>query len=134
MFSIKDLTRKRIRPRIPFSKIADKVLGKNYDLSLVFCGDHLSRRLNREFRQRDYPTNVLSFPIDKQAGEIFLNLAKATRESRAQGENFDLWVAYLFIHGLLHLKGFDHSSRMENEEQKIISAFGLNAKKHRHRS
>lgn len=113
-FSILNKT-KRSTPRIPFEKIKDKVLGKRYELSLVFCGDALSRKLNRTYRKKDYPTNVLSFPISKTEGEIFIN------QSRTKGFS----VAHLFIHGLLHLKGMQHGDRMEAREKTLLKAFGL---------
>jgi len=102
-------------PRVPFLKIKERVLGKNYDLSLVFCGDKLSQKLNRTYRQKDYSTNVLSFPISKNSGEIFINLRRLKGFS----------VSHLFIHGLLHLKGMQHGDRMETREKTLLKAFGL---------
>jgi len=113
-FSIFNKTHKTT-PRIPFEKIKDKVLGKKYELSLVFCGDKLSQKLNRTYRQKNYPTNILSFPVSKNSGEIFINL------SRTKGFS----VPHLFIHGLLHLKGMQHGDRMETREKALLKAFGL---------
>jgi len=71
-FNIKNTTKGKL-PRLPFEHMKDEVLGKNYDLSLVFIGDKLSRKLNKLSRKKDYPTNILSFPLSKNAGEIFIN-------------------------------------------------------------
>src|SRR3990167_2810110 len=93
-------TRTTLRPapflkgagRIPFEEIAQAVLGKNYELSLVICGDNLARRMNREYRlpslklrqasKKNYSPNVLSFPLSKTEGEIFLNVRAAARGAR----------------------------------------------------
>jgi probable rRNA maturation factor len=112
-------------PRIPFDAITRRVLGTKYTASLVLCGDHLSRRLNRTYRQKDYPTNVLSFPLNKTEGEIFLNLAKARREAHSLGLKENSWVTYLFIHGLLHLKGHDHGSTMEHIERQLLKEYDV---------
>jgi len=93
-----------------FKKIKDEILGKKYELSLVFCGNALSRKLNRIYRGKDKPTNVLSFPLSKNSGEIFINLSKIGEFS----------PAHLFIHGCLHLKGMRHGSKMEKVEKQLL--------------
>src|SRR3989344_4553850 len=85
---------------IPFENIADTILGKNYELSLVVCGDDLARRMNKEYRKKKYKPNILSFPLSKKEGEIFLN-----------------------VHGCFHLKGLRHGRIMEIQEQRILRAF-----------
>jgi probable rRNA maturation factor len=107
--SITNKTR-RPTPRAAFAKIAEKALGTDYELSLVFCGNALSRRLNATYRGKDYPTNVLSFPISKTAGEIFINLSKLGAFSAPE----------LFVHGLFHLKGMEHGRTMEKAEQALL--------------
>src|SRR5204863_1603989 len=73
-----------------FSRIKEKVLGKKYELSLVFISLAESKKLNRSYRKKNKPTNVLSFGLTKNVGEIFLSpLAKKD-------------TAGLFIHGLCH--------------------------------
>lgn len=114
MFNITNTTKKRVKTT-SFEEIKNKVLGERYELSLVFCGDKLSRKLNRTYRKKDYPTNVLSFPISKTEGEIFIN------QSHTKGFS----IAHLFIHGLLHLKGMQHGDRMEAREKALLKAFGL---------
>lgn len=123
-FKIERLTKDRV-PTLPFSRMKEKVLGKKYDLSLVIVGDTRSKRLNEEYRGKTYTPNVLSFPLDNMNGEIFLNLKQAKREHRKREESYEYFVALLFIHSMLHLKGFDHSDTMEGEEQKILRAFKI---------
>ncbi len=112
-------------PRVPFEHIAREILGKEYSLSLVICADRLSRRMNRVYRKKTYAPNVLSFPISKTEGEIFLNIRKAEREAK----QFDMPVlkriAHLFVHGCFHLKGYDHSDTMDALEIRVLKKFDL---------
>lgn len=112
-------------PRIPFEAIARLVLGEKYTLSLVVCGDKLAQRINTEYRNKTYYPNVLSFPLSKTEGEIFLNVRKAEREARQLETTTTKRAALLFVHGLFHLKGLDHSDFMEREEQRILQKFNL---------
>lgn len=112
-------------PGLPFLQIKDAVLGKHYDLSLVFCADHLSRRLNRTYRQKDKPTNILSFTISKNSGEIFINLPLSKKQSKKFDRRPDNFIAFLFIHGLFHLKGMDHGDTMERAEEKVRRKFRI---------
>ena len=120
--------RKTIRttvPSIPFEKLASEVLSGRYELSLVICGDTLARKMNKKYRNRSYFPNVLSFPIEKTSGEIFLNVRCAEREAKKYGVSLRSRMALLFVHGLFHLKGLAHGTRMENAEQKILSKYKL---------
>ncbi len=112
-------------PRIQFEKIAQKILGGTYSLSLVLCGDTLGRRLNAQYRKKTYKPNVLSFPLSKQEGEIFLNVRKAEREARAEGISSARRIAFLFIHACLHLKGLDHGNTMDALEQRHMKTAGF---------
>lgn len=108
---------------MPFAKIKETVLGKKYELSLVFVGDKKSQSLNKSYRGKNKPTNCLSFPLDKNSGEIFLNLGRAKKEASSFGQKFDDFTTFLFIHSCLHLKGMEHSSRMEKAEMKFFKKF-----------
>lgn len=112
-------------PRIPFEDMARSVLGSNYELSLVVCGDALARRMNIEHRKKTYRPNVLSFPLSKTDGEIFLNVRCAAREAKRGGISLQKRLALLYVHGLFHLKGLDHSDHMEHEEQRVLRRFNL---------
>jgi probable rRNA maturation factor len=116
---------KRPLPRVPFSRIKDAVLGPNYELSLVFIGSTRSRALNREYRGKDYATDILSFPLSETEGEIFIDLAKSRKEAPLFDRSFDNFIAFLFIHGLFHLKGYDHGSTMESKEERIRKKFNI---------
>ena len=110
---------------LPFADIKDDVLGKSYELSLVFIGSTLSRRLNREMRQKDKPANVLSFPLSKESGEIFIDVGHATKQASQFDETPKQFIAHLFIHGLYHLKGMDHSDKMDEGEAKTRKKFNV---------
>lgn len=112
-------------PNVPFQLLKDKVLGKKYSLSLAFIGDKRSHTLNKTYRKKDKPTDVLSFPYDEVSGEIFINTKAVLRERKEFGLNTTELTAFLFIHGLLHLKGLDHGSTMEKEEKRLCKLFTL---------
>jgi ssRNA-specific RNase YbeY (16S rRNA maturation enzyme) len=118
MFQITNLTRRKI-PKIPWQKIKEKVLGKKYELSLVFAGNALMKKLNLKYRRKNKIASVLSFPLSKKQGEIFINLS--------QKKHFPI---FLFIHALLHLKGLEHSAKMKEQEQELMKRYG---QRHHHR-
>ncbi|KKR32177.1 MAG: putative rRNA maturation factor [Parcubacteria group bacterium GW2011_GWF2_39_8b] len=115
-FTITNKTKSTLS-RVPFAKIKNVVLGKNYSLSLVFIGEKKSRELNCKYRGKNKPTNILSFPLNKKSGEIFITPSLAKKEG--------LSVGFLLIHGLLHLKGIEHGSTMERAEIKLQKKFGV---------
>ena len=110
-------------PRLPFARMKEAILGPKYSLSIALVPPRESHRLNLTYRQKDKPTNVLSFPFDKTSGELVLDL----KTSRADAKNFDMtpekFLVFLVIHGMLHLKGYDHGSTMEKEERKFLKKF-----------
>ena len=122
-------TTKRNAPSIPFVAIKEKILGTKYDLSLVFTGNALIHKLNKIYRHKNKATNILSFPIEKNAGEIFINLTQANQEFKKYFVSKDEHLTHLLIHGLLHLKGWRHSSKMESEEKKYLKIFKTNDQK-----
>lgn len=112
-------------PGLPFSAMKEAALGKAYKLSVVIATREEIRALNRTYRNKDAPTDILSFPLSKTEGEIFLNFVEARKESKKFGRSFPNFIAFLFIHGLVHLKGFAHGSRMEALEAKFRKRFGI---------
>lgn len=111
--------------RVPFEKIGKEILPPQFQLSLVLCGDFLSRKMNRSYRKKNYPANVLSFPYGKNEGEIFINMAKAAREAKKYGIPPRDRIAHLFIHGCLHLLSWKHGSRMDARENRILKKFSF---------
>ena len=111
-----NLKTKKYPEKIPYKKIKEHVLGKTYDLSLVFIGDKLSHKLNYEFRGKDKPTDILTFPVSDDMGEIFINLSYAYKKSKEFDREPENYIAFLFIHGLAHILGYDHENERDAEE------------------
>lgn len=112
-------------PSLPFASIKNAVLGENYNLSVVFTTKNTIRKLNKEYRSIDKATDILSFTLDRKSGEIFISPEESKKESKKFGRDYENFIGFLFIHGLVHLKGFDHSSRMEKQEVKFRKIFGI---------
>lgn len=113
-----------------WKEMKEKVLGKNYELSLVFIGDKKSKSLNKIFRNKNYSADILSFPVDKDFGEIFINFPKTKKSCKKFDRNQQNFIDFLFIHGLAHLKGYDHMNEkdaedMEKFEEKIRKKFKI---------
>jgi probable rRNA maturation factor len=95
-----------------------------------------SQKLNKTFRDKDYPTNVLSFPADIQLpegptilGDIAICLPVVKREADEQSKCFDQHFAHMVVHGCLHLMGYDHededdADQMEAKEIGILENLG----------
>ena len=110
---------------LPFVDIKNKALGDNYELELIFVSPKESAELNEKYHHKKGPTNILSFPLDKASGQIFICPSFAKKEAPKFGREFKNYIAFLFIHGVIHLKGFTHSSKMESEEEKFRSLFSI---------
>ena len=119
---VRNTTRTKF-PRIPFESIAHRILGRRYELSLVICSDARARDLNKKYRKKGYAANVLSFPLTKNDGEIFLNIRAAGREAKKYQESLRTRLMFLFIHACLHLKAVRHGPKMELLEQKTLKQF-----------
>ena len=116
-FSIINKTRSKI-PLLPLSRIKDDILGKNYTLSFAYLSKEEIRKINKQYRNKDKPTNVLSFQLSKNSGELLLCPSLVKTETKKFERNFTQLLGFLVIHGMLHLKGMEHSSRMEVAEKK----------------
>ena len=110
-------------PRLPFVRLKNEILGEKYEVSIVFVTPKESHKLNLTHRQKDKPTNVLSFPLSKNSGEIFIDQKTSAKDA----PNFDMtetkFLLFLVIHAMLHLKGYEHGSTMEKQEKKFLKIF-----------
>jgi len=120
--SIKRLTQGKL-PSLPFVRMKEIVLGKRYELSIVFAGRKLSQKLNKKYRGKNKPTNILSFSISKTSGEIIISLEQVRKEAPQFNKKYTNHLGFLLIHGMLHLKGYGHGKRMEAEEKKFCQKF-----------
>jgi len=102
--------------KLPFDKIKNGVLGKKYELSIVLVGKYRIKNLNKIYRQKEVGTDILSFPLSKENGEIFINPQVAKIKAKKFEFTYENYLLFLVIHGLFHLKGLKHSARMERYE------------------
>jgi probable rRNA maturation factor len=94
------------------------ILSTRYELSLAFVSTPAMKRLNRAHRGHDRSTDILSFSIAPDMGELIVSSADVAKRAPAFGMAPRAYLAYLFIHGCLHLMGHDHGPRMDREEQR----------------
>lgn len=129
MLHVSHTARKGVPNGAPFlrfyNSVLQEILGSDYELSLVFIGNAFSKRLNGTHRNINKPTDILSFPLEKKSGEIFINIPYSMRKCKKFDRSFHNYIKFIYIHGLFHLKGYEHGSRMENEEQKIRIKFNV---------
>jgi len=111
--------------RLPFANMKEKILGTKYELSLTFIGPKEIHRLNKLYRKVNKPTDILSFPISKNAGEIFICPTVTKKEAVKFERDYKNFLAFLFIHGCVHLLGYDHGPRMEKMEEKYREYFKI---------
>lgn len=102
-------------------KLKKEILGKEYSLSVGFADEARSQEINKQYRKKDKPTNVLSFAFDKNSGELVLCKPLIKKEAKMLERKFDDWLVFLIIHGMLHLKGLDHGPKMEKLEKKYLA-------------
>jgi probable rRNA maturation factor len=96
-----------------FALRLQKEVAQGQCFDCLIAGDADLRRLNREFRGQDYPTDVLSFPAVAPAhhlGDLAISLARARAQARECGHEIEQEVRILMLHGLLHLLGMDHET------------------------
>jgi len=115
----------RTYPRLPYHAIAHDIMGDSYTLSLVFIGATRAEALNRTHRKKTYVPNVLSFPLNATTGEIYITPTEAKKEARRQNLSAKNYIGFLFIHGLLHLKGYRHGATMTTAEERYVSKYNL---------
>jgi len=102
--------------------------GERGELTIRVVGSRESRALNRGYRGKDQPTNVLSFPYGEPGvlGDLVLCAPVVNREARQQGKAPAAHWAHMVVHGVLHLRGFDHIRKaqarvMESRERAILA-------------
>ncbi len=108
-----------------FEQIKEAVLGKKYELSFAFVSAKKIQEFNKIYRQINKPTDILSFPLSKDSGEMLICKSEAKKEMIKFGYKFEPFIIFLYIHGLVHLKGYDHGAKMEKIEEKFRKKFGV---------
>lgn len=113
----------RSRHNLPFLEIKDDILGKHYQLSVALVGETRARAINKQSRNKSYAPNVLSFPLTRNVGEVYLCPTVAEKEAASFGHSKRKHLIFLYIHGLLHLKGLDHGRKMEALEEAYLKEY-----------
>ncbi len=116
-----------------FRRWARAALERDARITLRIVGNREARALNRRFRRKDRPTNVLSFTLQdapRLEGDLALCAPLIAREARSQKKSKAAHYAHLVVHGVLHLQGYDHATqaqarRMERRETRIVTGLGF---------
>jgi probable rRNA maturation factor len=114
-----------VLPNTPFNAIKDAALGKKYNLSLCFVTSLEIKKLNLMYRNKNEATDILSFPLSPIDGEIYISPKEARLEAKKFDRTYANFIAFLLIHGCVHLKGHDHGATMETLEEKLRKQFGV---------
>jgi probable rRNA maturation factor len=103
-------------------------------VDVALMDDRAIRKLNKTYRGKDKPTNVLSFPSGevsegkrRRLGDVAIALGTVKREAKAQGKSVEDHVTHLMVHAVLHLLGYDHEADPDAEEMEAIERKALAA-------
>ena len=126
-YRLKMLIRRAVEETLAYEGVLD-----DCEVSVTLCDNEESRELNKKFRNIDRATDVLSFPLfdddgmdahveelDCMLGDIVLSLERARLQAEEFGHSFEREVAFLTVHSMLHLLGYDH---MEPEDEQEMMA------------
>lgn len=127
-------------------QVASKMeeISEEAEVSISFVSNEEIHRLNKEYRQKDQPTDVLSFALEegedevmvedngipRMLGDIIVSVEKAKEQAEAYNHSFERELAFLTVHGFLHLIGYDHMNdeeekKMFSKQEEILHEFGL---------
>jgi probable rRNA maturation factor len=113
-----NLTKSKIdfKPLLAAEKAAICVLGKREleEISLVICGEKKMKEINKKYRGKNKVTDVLSF---EKLNEIFICLPQAKRQAKKQKISLNCELTRLLVHGIVHLKGYDHERGIKAAEE-----------------
>ena len=117
-------------PTEPFQKMAEQILQllslTGVELSMVLCDNSFIHPLNRDYRGKDRPTDVLSFsqredgdPEDPMLGDVIISIERAKEQAPEHNNSVSAELSLLLVHGILHLLGYDHE---DDEEAEVMEA------------
>lgn len=138
---VEDIVHTAISHTLKMATLPSVLQGRDVEVSAVLANDDLVQVLNREYRSKDSPTNVLSFanldsddPLPETGpvhiGDIILAFQTVAEEAKDQGKFFKDHFTHLVVHGTLHLLGYDHideheANNMESLEIRILEKLGI---------
>jgi len=97
--------------------VTNRLCKEDIEVSIVLTNDIEIQKLNKQYRGKDKPTNVLSFEQELPIlGDIVLAYETIKKESKEQNKSFKAHFTHLLIHGLLHLLGFDHQAQQDADK------------------
>lgn len=111
--------------------IADLEGVKTGEVSFALVDNTIIRELNKKYRDKDLPTDVLSFPLDEEIwGDIVISTDKVREQAAEFGHSQEREMGYLAVHGVLHLLGYDHLTPedkkiMREREEKVLNQINL---------
>lgn len=114
-------------------KVIDNIFPKikSNELSIAFVGNQTIKKLNKTYRHKNTPTDVLSFPEfrDRKSikqnsylGEIIISFPVAKKQAQIHGHTISYEIVLLLVHGFLHLIGYDHLNKKDEQEMKAQEA------------
>jgi probable rRNA maturation factor len=106
-----------------FRKWARKALRVNAEITLRIVDEAEGRALNKEYRGKDYATNVLTFPLLEEPfimADILICAPVVAKEAKEQGKTLEAHFAHLMVHGVLHAHGYDHEVPAQAELMESI--------------
>ena len=111
-------------------KALDAIGKQESSATIAFVSNQRIRSLNRQFRNIDKATDVLSFPAEEEAnlGDIAISVETAAAQAKENGLTFETEIAQLILHGLLHLSGYDHETdngEMNRLELRLRKKLGI---------
>lgn len=116
---LRGLIKRSINAALKYMKLETEA-----EVSVTFTDNEKIHILNREYRNVDRETDVLSFPLDESdgdgvtmLGDIVLSLEKCASQAKEYGHSFEREVSFLTVHSVLHLLGYDHVTSKEDEKE-----------------
>lgn len=142
-YSMKKLVRRAVVASLEYEGF-----GADAEVSVTFTDNEGIRAINREYRNIDSPTDVLSFPLvdyesvdfpvadepETSLGDIVISLQRAKEQAEEFGHSFEREIAFLTVHSMLHLLGYDHvngeaeDAEMRRRQREILEGMGLGVK------
>jgi probable rRNA maturation factor len=102
-------------PNLPFLKIKNEILGKDFDLTIIYTSKEKNLELNKKYRSKDYIPNILTFPYSDTEGEIYMSRGIAYTQYKDFDMPYQKYLTLLIVHGCLHLKGHTHDTKQDHE-------------------
>lgn len=131
---------KRLSARAVRSSLKSEGFPRSAEVSITFTDDEGIRKMNSEYRGKDCPTDVLSFPLfdddygdgmPAALGDIVISLERALLQAQEYGHSLEREVAFLCVHSVLHLLGYDHETgekeekEMFEKQESVLEKMGL---------